>query len=132
MNNPVSAVKLQIRYRDLDTLGHVNNAVYLSYFELGRIDFIKRFIGSFDANSVNFVIAHAEIDFKKPVLMSDNIALETCISETGNTSFTFSHSIKNQDDGTIYCTGKTIAVLMSSSNGRPTKLPDRFKELVCK
>lgn len=131
MNEPVSKITLQVRYRDLDTLGHVNNAVYLSYFELGRIDFIRKYIGSFDASSVNFVLAHVEIDFRKPILMPDNIILETCISGTGNTSFTFRHIIRNGDDGSIYCNGKTVAVLISSSDKKPKKLPDNFRGLVC-
>ena len=131
MNEPVSKITLQVRYRDLDTLGHVNNAVYLSYFELGRIDFIRKYIGSFDASSVNFVLAHVEIDFRKPILMPDNIILETCISGTGNTSFTFRHIIRNGDDGSIYCNGKTVAVLISSSDKKPKKLPDNFRGPAC-
>lgn len=129
MSNKVSRIRLQIRYGDLDTLGHVNNAVYLTYFELGRIDFMTKFFEEFDPSKINFVIAHAEVDFKKPTHLQDQITERTYISEVGNTSFTFSHYIENDMDGTIHCKGKTVAVMLSK-NGEKIFVPDELRNLV--
>ncbi|MDS0257714.1 acyl-CoA thioesterase [Thermoplasmatales archaeon AK] len=64
-------LRLQIRYSDLDTLGHVNNAVYLTYFELGRIDYLRHSLGTLEISEISFVIAHAEVDFRRPIHFDD-------------------------------------------------------------
>lgn len=129
MNDKVSEIRLQIRYGDMDILAHVNNAAYLSYFELGRMDFMSRFYPGFDPLKINFVLAHAEVDFKKPIHLLDQVSLRTFISDTGSTSFTFSHQIINDQDGTVYCKGKTVAVMLSE-NGEKTSIPDKLRDLV--
>lgn len=128
MSNPVLRTKLQIRYGDLDTLGHVNNAVYLTYFELGRVHYFRKYLKNFDEKNVSFVIARIEVDFKKSITMDRDIYLETSIEAVGNTSFTFSHRITDEKAEEIYSTGKVIAVSIDS-NRKPAKVPDDLREL---
>ena len=127
-SDKVSRIKLQLRYRDIDTLGHVNNAVYLSYFELGRIDFFKKFVGSFNEEKIDFVIAHASIDFKKPIKLDDSPLLETSLKKVGNSSFTFFHRIVSEKEQEEFCTGETIAVTVDE-NGRKKAVPDQIRGL---
>ncbi|MCL4332538.1 MAG: acyl-CoA thioesterase [Candidatus Thermoplasmatota archaeon] len=120
---------IQVRYGDLDTLGHVNNAVYLTYFELGRVSFFRKHFDSFDLDSVKFVLARAELDFRKPITMDDPVVLETVLESVGKTSFTFSHRLLSQDLKTEYCTGKIIAVYLGKS-GKPETVPEELRKLV--
>lgn len=128
-SDKVSRIRLQLRYRDIDTLGHVNNAVYLSYFELGRIDFFRNFIGNFDEARVDFVIAHASIDFKKPIKLQDSPLLETSLGKVGNSSFTFFHRIISESSQEEFCTGETVAVTVDD-RGRKKPVPDQIRNLV--
>ncbi len=123
-----SRIDLQVRYRDLDSLGHVNNAVYLSYFEMGRINFIIDMDLDFNPESVNFVLAHASIDFRKSITLFDSLAQETWIHKVGRTSVTFRHRIVSPVDGTEFCTGETVAVWLGP-DGRKAELPRVFREL---
>ena len=120
-----SVVNLQIRYGDMDTLGHANNAVYLTYFELGRIDLLKKYDLLKNIDGINFVIARAEIDYRKAITLFSIPVLETYISKTGNTSVTFEHAIYDKDTDDIYCNGKTIAVFLK--NGKKEKVPDAIR-----
>ncbi|MCL4330392.1 MAG: acyl-CoA thioesterase [Candidatus Thermoplasmatota archaeon] len=124
----VSRISLQVRYRDLDSLGHVNNAVYLSYFEMGRINFFMDMELDFNPESVNFVLAHVSIDFRKSITLFDSIMQETWIQKTGRTSVTFRHRIVSSADGSEFCTGETIAVWLGP-DGKKAELPEVFRKL---
>ena len=120
--------RLQVRYGDLDTLGHVNNALYLTYFELGRVLYFRKYIPAFDAKNVRFVIARAEIDFKKSITMEDDVYLETSLDSIGNTSFSFLHRITNEDGSQVYATGKIVAVSIDE-NKKPATVPEQLRRL---
>lgn len=128
MNSPVLKTKLQIRYGDLDTLGHVNNAVYLTYFELGRVLFFRKYLKSFDEKTVSFVIARIEVDFRKSIMMNGDVYLETSVESVGNTSFTFLHRITDESGSEVYSTGKVIAVSIDGAR-KPSKVPEELRKL---
>ncbi len=129
MADSLLRTEIQVRYGDLDTLGHVNNAVYLTYFELGRVLYFRKYLPAFDARNVRFVIARAEVDFRKSITMEDNIFLETSLDSVGNTSFTFLHRITNRDGSVIYAEGKIVAVSIDE-NRKPTPVPDELRKLM--
>ncbi|MCL4341149.1 MAG: acyl-CoA thioesterase [Candidatus Thermoplasmatota archaeon] len=122
-----NSIRLQIRYGDLDTLGHVNNAVFLTYFELGRIEFLKMVSEKFDAAKVGIVIAHAEIDYKRPLLIQDDPVLETEVERIGNKSITFLSTIREKS-GEICAQGLIIAVCIDES-GNTIKVPESWKKV---
>lgn len=128
MTDSLLKTEIQVRYGDLDTLGHVNNAAYLTYFELGRVLFFRKYLPDFDAGNVRFVIARAEIDFKKSITIEEKVCLETSLDSVGNTSFTFLHRLTNQDVSEVYATGKIIAVSIDE-NRKPSKVPDELRRL---
>ncbi len=129
MTDSLLKMEIQVRYGDLDTLGHVNNALYLTYFELGRVHYFKKYLPSFDTTDVKFVIARAEIDFRRSITMVDDVYLETSLESVGNTSFTFQHRITNHDASVIYATGKIIAVSIDD-NKKPSRVPDELRNLI--
>lgn len=129
MTSPVLKTRIQVRYGDLDTLGHVNNAVYLTYFELGRVLYFRKYLEHFDPANVRFVIARAELDFKRSIMIDDEVTLETWIETVGNTSFTFSHRLMNERDGSLYSAGKIIAVSIDAQR-QPARVPDELRNLI--
>ncbi len=128
MSSPTLKTDIQVRYGDLDTLGHVNNAVYLTYFELGRVLYFRNFMKRFDVKNIKFVIARAEIDFRKSIKMEDQVMLETSLESVGNSSFTFVHRILERNTGEVFCNGKIVAVSLDD-NGKPMRVPDQLRAL---
>lgn len=130
MSESISRLPLQIRFKDLDSIGHVNNAVHLTYFEMGRVDYIHNFLGEFNPNNAGFVIVHTEVDYRKPIYLNSKIEVVTRITEIGNSSFTFSHEIEDLEDANApYALGKTVGVLVDKS-GKPVRVPEDFRKLV--
>lgn len=85
---------IQIRFADIDKLGHVNNAVYLSYFEQARTIFFKDvFKESLDWSKKGLILAKAEVNFLQPVFLEDEISVETYCTHIGNKSFTLSYRL---------------------------------------
>lgn len=117
--------EIQIRYADLDTLGHVNNAVYLSYFELGRIHFLRNNLSNFKLSEISFVIARIEINYRRSIRFDDSVSIETGIASVGRTSVTFLHRIFNRNDDITYCDGKVVAVFVDSLRN-PVPVPEEL------
>ncbi|WP_171823584.1 acyl-CoA thioesterase [Thermogymnomonas acidicola] len=130
MSSRKSVMEIQVRYSDLDTLGHVNNSVYQNYFEMGgRIMFLESAgFPPHESDRHSFVVAHMEVDYIRPVhLGGDRITLETELETIGNTSLTFRHTLYR--DGTEVC-ARARAVLVYRENGQKARVPDALRALL--
>lgn len=78
---------IQIRFNDIDGLGHINNAVYQEYFDLGRIQYLKQILGSqLGVNDQNLVVVSYKTDFAKPLYLHDEITVFTRVYKLGEKS----------------------------------------------
>ena len=87
------AVPVPIRFRDTDAMGHVNNAVYLTYLEVARTAYWQRVFAIRSYNDVDFVVARAEIDFLAPVFVHSDAEVWIRVSEIGRKSFRFAYEL---------------------------------------
>ncbi len=93
----VSSIEVIIRYDDLDTLGHVNNKVYLSYLEEARINYIKQVSELKSIKDFDAVVGRIDIKYLVPLLYGDSVKVYSRISRIGNKSFDIeSYIIKNK------------------------------------
>ncbi len=83
------SLPVQLRFSDIDTLGHVNNSVYLSLFDLGKSDYFQRAAAERqDWNNVNVVIANININFLHETHFDEPLVVKTQVDHVGNKSFT--------------------------------------------
>lgn len=125
--------EVQIRFSDLDMAGHVHNAAYLTYFEIGRIDFFKGIAKTaWDWKSKGVVLGRNEIDYIEPIVLRDDIFVITKCEHVGNKSFTLSyHLYKKVGEKDILCTkGRTILVCMDFDKEESVPLFEEWKELL--
>ncbi len=101
-----SHTTLQVRYRDLDTFNHVNNSVYPSYMEFGRLDYMKKYLdGLINWKDKGFILGTNHIVYLHPLFLYDTVHIYTGVGRVGNRSVTFVSLMTN---GT-----KTVAVAYS-------------------
>lgn len=81
-----ATVEAQVRFRDTDALGHVNNAVYLSWMELGRMAFTDAVLPAIDWTKVGFILAHVSIDYMEPVFLGDKVKVYMRAGKVGGKS----------------------------------------------
>jgi acyl-CoA thioester hydrolase len=81
-------IPIQIRFSDIDRLGHVNNSIYNQYFDVARVDYLNKTIRKFiDWNDKTVVIVHFDCDFIIPTLIEDTVFVESKIVKVSNRSF---------------------------------------------
>ena len=82
---------LHPRFRDTDAMGHINNAVYVTYLEVGRQEYWKRFRQASDYRRVPFILANVEIDFRSEALVNEVLAIAVRADWIGTRSFAFAY-----------------------------------------
>jgi len=122
---------LNVRFRDLDAMGHVNNAVFFTYFEEGRKAFFQK---HFEKNWVfdfPFILAHAACDYKKPITLNDDIRLAMWVGDIGNKRFDFIYHIMGRQDTTlVYALGKSTQVSFDYQKQKSIVIPKHIIELL--
>jgi len=126
-DDKVDKLELQVRYADIDSYGHVNNAVYLSYFELARIEFLKKHLPKDSVEKLGIVVARVEVDYLSEIKLGDHVMCETWISSVGRTSIVFSSLLRKND--IVAARGK-ITMVHVNQHGRPEPLPGYYRDLV--
>ncbi len=113
-------------FRDLDPFGHVNNAVFLTYFEWARTLLWFEITGRRGARELDFIVARAECDFKKQL---DLEPIEICarIGAIRNTSFDFHHEVRANGGTEVAATGKVIVVLFDWARQSKSVISDELR-----
>lgn len=112
-------VDIDVRFRDLDAMGHVNNAVYFTYFEEGRKYFFYHLMQSQSAADFPFILARAECDYRRPIQLADPLSLRMHVSEMGGKSFILTYRLVHREDPSIvFATGRTVQVSYDYANQR--------------
>jgi acyl-CoA thioester hydrolase len=116
----------QVRFRDLDPMGHVNNAVFLTYLEQARIVFFEQQGLSVALADMNLVIARVEIDFRAPVRLGQEVEVAIRAARLGTKSFDFDYELTV--DGEIVAEAKSVQVAYDYGRGEPVPLPEEWRE----
>lgn len=104
-------------------MGHLNNAVFLTYLEQARIRWWEPQLQGRPWQEHGFLIARTEINYRKPVLFHDVIRVELAVSQIGTSSFTLGFKLFRAKDGDLMAEGHTVQVMMDFEAERPRPLP---------
>ncbi|WP_129715755.1 thioesterase family protein [Pedobacter sp. SYP-B3415] len=115
---------VETRFSDFDMMGHVNNAVYFTYLENARTRYWQEIV-KWDWKKTGIVLAHAELDFIKPVLLHEKISIYVRTVRIGRSSFELEYKIVKNSNGSdeVCSTGKTTCIAVSYQDKRPTEIP---------
>ncbi len=120
--------QISVRFRDLDAMGHVNNAVYFTYFEEGRKNFFRDISDTGKAD-FPFIMAHIGCDFLKPVTLSDQLVLKMQVSSIGSKSFGLRYELVSaSDESTVFAKGESVQVCFDYKENRTITVPKALKE----
>jgi acyl-CoA thioester hydrolase len=124
------AVPVDVRFNDVDGLGHVNNAIYLSFLEHARMRFFTEEAGSKDEKDFPFILAHAALDYKVPIKMGALLEVRMWTSRIGGKSWDFDYEIVDRKSAVHYATGKTVQVAYDYYLEKSDILEGKLKDLV--
>src|ERR1700739_3807021 len=115
---------ISIRFSDMDAYGHVNNAVYLTYFEIARSNYWRDVV-KWDWNHNGIILARSEVNYLKPITRHDEIACYVRTTRIGNSSFDVMHVlVKITEHGEEICTtGKTVCISYDYKANKSVPIP---------
>jgi acyl-CoA thioester hydrolase len=119
-------VPVVVRWRDLDPLGHVNNAVIASYFEMARLAVLQEHFPVATPQEVSFVIARLSIDFRRPIRITDEVRIGVRVGRLGSSSYTFEYRV--EASGELAALGETVQVHLDEGRSRPAPLPAELRQ----
>ena len=104
-------VPLQLRFNDIDMLGHLNNSVYVSFMDLGKAAYFKTVMPTdIDWKHINVVVANINCDFFAPSYFNERLEVLTAVVGVSERSFKMEQRIINSDTGEVKCISHTIMV----------------------
>jgi len=114
---------VEIRFRDIDALKHVNNAVFFTYMEQARIAFWRSILGRRGLEGLDFIVVRAECDYLRPVTLGDAVEARITVSAVGRTSFTLDYELADPAGAPVFAKARTVQVAYNFERRRPMPLP---------
>ena len=115
--------RIEVRFRDCDMMGHVNNAVFFTYLEQTRVVFAERSEFRRELGGVGLIVARVECDFKTPVLFGEVVDVGMRVASIGRSSFALEYEIAKVGDGTLAAQAKSVQVVFDYKAGRSVEIP---------
>jgi acyl-CoA thioester hydrolase len=110
--------ELEVLFRDCDPMGHVNNAVYLTYLEAARFAWWRNTFGAQGLTEHGFIVARVEIDFRKPALPGDRLLVRLRVEDIGRSSFKVGYEILNARTRELVAEAKSVQVAFDYTQGK--------------
>lgn len=124
-----SRVPIQVRFNDVDIMGHVSNTVYLNYYDAGKMDYFDRVLPDIDFTRLAVVGASIKIDYLEPIFMRNKIFVETRIAVLGTKSITVDHLLVDHQDKVLStCTSVLVCFDVPTQSSRA--IPDDWRERI--
>jgi acyl-CoA thioester hydrolase len=121
--------EIEIRWRDVDAYRHVNNAVYATYLEECRDEWLESVLGDVD-DLWDFVLARVAIDFRRELTLEDETVIVSCgLERLGNSSVTLKEQIRTRD-GELAAEAEAVLVARDRETGRSRPLTETEREAI--
>jgi acyl-CoA thioester hydrolase len=118
----------EVAFRDLDGLGHVNNAVYLSYVESARLAYMQEVLGPLELDELG-IVADVKISFRSPAGLGERLEVGHRVSRVGETSLVFDFEVRG-GDGRLVAEGSTVHVAFDYGVRRPVPVPEEWRSRI--
>ncbi len=124
-------LELEVRFRDLDPLRHVNNSVFLTYLEAAREAYWNRLGERLDLDGYGYILVRIECDFRAPILYRGLgqtwVRVKIRCARLGTKSWELDYRIEDRDQGTLYATARSVQVYANIPENRSEPLPPEIR-----
>ncbi|MFO8002025.1 MAG: thioesterase family protein [Marinilabilia sp.] len=124
--------KTRVRYGETDQMGIVNNAVYSSYFEVGRTEMFRELglpYSKIEEKGTLLPLSELHIKFHRPAVYDEQLTIETFIDEFPTSRIRFKYNIYN-DTGNLLVAGETVLAFLNGKTRRPTRIPQYLADIL--
>ena len=114
-----------VRFRDLDGMGHVNNAVFMTYMETARLNYFRS-LGLGDNPLEGMILARAEVDFRSPIELGEQVEVGVRAGRIGTKSFELDQEVRA--DGRVAAEGRFVLVAYDYTTNQSQEIPSMWRE----
>lgn len=122
--------EIQMRFRDLDAMGHVNNAVYLTYCELARTQFYLKHRFKRSLHDIDFILAHVDMDYVSAAEWGDRVEVSMWPSKIGDSSFTLSYELRDKNSNRLLAKSTSVQVAYDYAKKEKKPIPGDFRKML--
>jgi acyl-CoA thioester hydrolase len=128
---PVS-IEVPVAWGDMDALGHVNNVVYLRWFESARIAYFERtgLMERLRATGTGPILARQSIDYRFPITYPDRVRVDASVTRLGNSSFVMGFRIHSLTHGVVAAEGEGVGVMIHYATGEKAPIDDKTRTAI--
>ena len=119
--------RVEVRFRDLDAFGHVNNAVTTSYVEHGRISYFRDVLEVDPVGVMPLILAMLRVDYATPIFFGEAIEIGSRVDWIGRTSLGMSHRLSARADGREVASAEAVLVAYDYDQASPMPVPDAWR-----
>ena len=123
-----SIIPIQVRFSDVDMMGHVSNTVYQTYYDAGKLHYFDEVLPEMDFINIGVVGASIKIDYLKPIFMKTRILVETHVTHIGTKSLTMEHQLVEEHTGDVLSTCSVILVCYNIKAQKSIPIPENWKK----
>jgi acyl-CoA thioester hydrolase len=116
-----------VRFSDTDALGHVNNANYLSFLEVARVDYLRKVYGRVKIEDFGVIVARVEIDYKSPAFYDETLRVGCRVIEIGGASIRMQYRVEDKATERLIAEAQTVMVTYDYALGRPVRVPEELR-----
>ena len=129
MRKLVHVERIELRWGDMDAMGHVNNTVYFRFMEQARIGWFDALVPGGEAwKSTGIVIANASCNFKRPINYPGTVEVRLSVGSPGGSSVpTYYELLVNEE---IHADGEATVVFIDMEKQKPVRIPERIRSLL--
>lgn len=123
-----NVLPIQVRFNDVDMMGHVSNTVYQNYYDAGKVCYFDLVMPEMDFITTGLVGATVKINYLKPVFMKTELLVKTRVSILGIKSLTMEHLLVDAQTNDILSTCSTVLVCYAIKELRSIPLPENWRK----
>jgi acyl-CoA thioester hydrolase len=123
---------VQIRFNDIDILGHLNNVIYLQFMDLGKANYFRQFMdgGRFNWDTLGLVIANINIDYVAPAFIHEDLEVLTAVASIGHKSLVLDQRVVSITTGEVKAMAKVTMVCYNTRTGATEEISDEWRHKI--
>ena len=123
------STKVEVIFRDIDALGHVNSSVYFTYMETARTKFFMESLNLTDVTYLPIILANTSCTYRHPARLGDRLRIDTLVTRIGTKSFNLTCVMRNEEN-VLIAEGESVLVYYDYANNSARIIPLDLKELL--
>ena len=122
--------EIKTRFRDVDAMGHVNNAVYFSFMEQARTEYYLKIAGKRRLDEFEIILASATCNFRSPVSWGETVLVRVWPGRIGESSFMLKYEIRVKEEGRLVADGESVQVAYDYRTEKSRPIPSEFRKAI--